>query len=285
MKTSRFLAFFLCICLVLAAVPALAASYPTQLTMRLSTRTGPSASYTEPGTFFSDWEGVTVNALSKAQGNGVWWVQVEFTYGGQMYRAYTGAKRISLDPSVLPAEETLGVATLSNVSGSGRYGPGNHYASIPDALPAYADGSIIAYENNWVQFDFTDSNTGMKRRVWLPADKLSINWYGGQPSQSTPNYNNPNYNNPNYSNSIYYSGDGTWCELQEHNLPGTYSYMNIHLYGYRHFYNVPVYMQGRTFGYFQHENASGFAAFMGDSLYIEITVPGLCDAVGIYLGK
>lgn len=275
MKTRSFFALLLCICLVLGVSSALAVSYPTQLTMRLSTRTGPSAAYTEPGTFFSDWEGVTVNALSKAQGNGVWWVQVEFTYGGQMYRAYTGAKRITLDPALLPAEETLGTATLNNAFLTGRYGPGNHYAAIPDALPAYAEGSIVACENNWVQFDFTDSATGMKRRVWLPADKLSINWYGGIPSQNTPGYNG----------SLYYAGDGTWCEVLAHSQPGTYSYMNIHLYGSRHFYNVPVYMQGRTFGFFQHENASGFVAFMSDSLYIEITVPGLCDAVGISLGK
>lgn len=280
MKIRRFFALFLCLCLAFGATSALAVSYPTQLTMRLSTRTGPSSAYTEPGSFFNDWQGITVNALSRAQGSGVWWVQVEFTYGGQLYRAYTGAKRITLDHSYLPVEETLGVATLQQANVTGRYGPGNQYASIPDALPAFAEGSIVAYENNWVQFDFTDTATGMKRRAWLPADKLSIRWYGDPPVQ-----NSPVQNNPNYTGSLYYSGDGTWCELQEHNQPGTYSYMNIHLYGSRHFYNVPVYMQGRTFGYFQHGDISGFAAFMGDGLYLEVTVPGMCDAAGIILGK
>lgn len=204
MKTRRIFALFLCMCVLFGASSALAASYPTQLTMRLSTRTGPSSAYTEPGSFFDDWQGITVDALSRAQGSGVWWVQVEFTYGGQMYRAYTGSKRITLDLSCLPVEETLGVATLQQAYVTGRYGPGNHYASIPDAMPGYAEGSIVAYENNWVQFDFTDPTTGMKRRAWLPADKLAITWYGNPPVQNTPGQSSPNY-----SNSLYYSSDGT----------------------------------------------------------------------------
>ena len=111
MEFRRFLSLMLCVCLVLCVSGAAAAAVSAPLTMRLSTRTGPSTGYTEPGTFFSNWQGVMVKVLSRAYGNGVWWVQVEFSNGGRLYRAYTGAKRVDLNVICLPEETALGTAT------------------------------------------------------------------------------------------------------------------------------------------------------------------------------
>lgn len=69
----------------------------------ISTRSGPSTKYDELGTYWNDG-GHTVTVLSRASGNDIWWLQVEFEYGGKTVRVYTGEQRIDIDVSRVPIE-------------------------------------------------------------------------------------------------------------------------------------------------------------------------------------
>ena len=80
--------------------------YSAKLNKKIATRTGPSRSYDEPGTFFiSNWASQTVTVYTKAYRDGVWWVLVDFAERGHPYRLYTGASRVEIDLSMIPEEE------------------------------------------------------------------------------------------------------------------------------------------------------------------------------------
>ena len=50
----------------------------------ISTRSGPSTKYDELGTYWNDG-GHTVTVLSRASGNDIWWLEVEFEYNGRKF--------------------------------------------------------------------------------------------------------------------------------------------------------------------------------------------------------
>lgn len=269
MKFRRFLSLLLCVCLILCAAGASAASYNANLTMRLSTRTGPSTSYTEPGTFFSNWQGVSVKVFSKAWGNGVWWVQVEFSNGGRLYRAYTGAKRVDLNVAYLPEETVLGTATVRLAGDvNAYYGPGEHYAPMPSLIPWNASGTVIAAENGFVQFDYTDPS-GLQCRAWVPADYLDIRWHNSQPSGAQlPAFSGI------ASGERFYADNGAdiWCDVVSIGPNGGYSYVNLHFYG-NTFYGVPVYMESHLFGSIQTPGGGGTVTFLDDGVFLEAYFP------------
>lgn len=155
--------------------PAVTNPYVTaSLKMRLSTRTGPSTSYDEPGTFFSNtWQQVTAKVFSKAQGNGVWWLQVEFTNSGKKYRVYTGLKRLNVDINAIPEETAIGTGYVTGSDNvTGYYGPGTDYAPISKKVPLYSSISVWGQENGYCLVDFYDYNTNTQRRAWIPAQNV-----------------------------------------------------------------------------------------------------------------
>lgn len=268
----RILAYLLCLVLLAGLAAAQAATFSAALTMRLSTRTGPSAAYTEPGTFFSNWQGVTVQVLSKAQTNGTWWVQVEFTSGNKLYRAYTGAKRVAIDITNVPQETVLGTGTLMLSSDvNSYYGPGTRYAPEPGFVPAGASGDVIAYENGFVLLDFFDARLGMKRRAWVNADHMNIQWYSGQPSVAVPQL-------PTGSHAgryFYASNDtGITCRVLSVGAAGQYSYIDLYAYG-NSYPNIPVYMECAKFGSFATGDVVGSLTFPYDGLFAELLFPKL----------
>lgn len=269
MEFRRFLSLMLCVCLVLCVSGAAAAAVSAPLTMRLSTRTGPSTGYTEPGTFFSNWQGVMVKVLSKAYGNGVWWVQVEFSNGGRLYRAYTGAKRVDLNVICLPEETVLGTATVRLAGDvNAYYGPGEHYAPMPSLIPWNASGTVIAAENGFVQFDYADPS-GLQCRAWVPADYLSIRWFGGQPSGAQlPVFSGTG------TGERFYAQDGSdiWCDVVSIGPNGGYSCVNLHFSG-NTFYSVPVYMESHLFGSIQTSGGGGTVTFLDDGVFLEAYFP------------
>lgn len=282
MKTRRILvSLFLCICMVCGSACAMAQAYPCNLTMRLSTRTGPSTAYTEPGTFFANWQGKTVKVFSKAQGNGVWWVQVEFMNGGKLYRAYTGAKRVDLNIAYVPEEEIIGTGYV-RLAGDveGYYGPGEHYALLPTNVPWNASGSIIMAENGYVLFDFYDAGLNKQRRAWLPTDYLTIDWLYGQPSESLIPIPDGNQ-----SGACYYLPENPriWAQVITRGTNGQYSYVNLHI-GNHSFNNLPVYMVGRYYGEFDAYNGGGSVTFLDDGLFVEYYFPdyGYSDVARLY---
>ena len=147
------------------------------LNSRLATRTGPSTTYDEPGSFFS--AGASVSVLSRAfdNRNGIWWVQVEFFYNGAGYRAYTGVKRFNnLNLNAIPQEYQIGVCTLYG-SMIGYYGPGTSYAAIKRPLPGGVSCAVYGYANSgfgdYVQIECYDSGISQYRRAWVPVSAVS----------------------------------------------------------------------------------------------------------------
>ena len=144
---------------------------PATLNQRLATRTGPGTQYDEPGSFFS--AGTVVTVLSKAydQPNGIWWVQVEFSSGGNLYRAYTGVKRFrDLNLQYIPEEQVIGWCYFGH-STECYYGPSYEYRRISRNIPAGVSCDIIAidagYESDFIQVEFYDAGLRQYRRAWV----------------------------------------------------------------------------------------------------------------------
>lgn len=265
-KIRLLLAVFLILTILLPIAAAGAAGTNAPLTMRLATRTGPSTAYTEPGTFFSSsWQHTSVRVLSKAYGSGVWWVQVEFTNNGKLYRAYTGAKRVDLDVTFIPEEQELGYATFTGAdSYAGRHGPGSQYAEISEAIPYGVTGTIIASENGWLQFDFYDSNLQEQRRAWIENRFFRISWYGNPPADSVAHSTTGNY----YCvNDIF-----TWCQITNIVGAGGYSSINFCINGTCQHYDVPVYMQSAGYGTFTVSEGHGDINFNGEQVILEFYI-------------
>ena len=154
---------------------------PTQayLKDRISSRSGPSTAYEEPGTFFSGkWQGQTVTVVGKAYTSGVWWVEVDFDYGNARYRVWTGLKRVDVDLDLVPdKQKPIGKASVAPTDAW--YGPGGNYAKSKVAI-LFPEDEIDLYgrENGYVQVDFYDVNREFQRRVWVPQSALSnVIWY------------------------------------------------------------------------------------------------------------
>ena len=244
MNTRRILAVILVAALAVSlAAPASAGVYvpdtwyahvTVTLNQRMATRTGPGTQYDEPGSFFS--AGTRVTALSRAYDpyNGIWWVQVEFTYGGAYYRAYTGAKRFSdLNLDDLPEEQVLGTV-YAPARMTGYYGPTPAFKRINRAIPAdpQRDVDIIAVSSeagtDYYQIECYDPDMGCYRRAWVPreaggmsreyfySDYEDVYWPGDTQVPSAPQVPGvPQDNHSSSSSSVDRSWPvGTVCRVR-----------------------------------------------------------------------
>ena len=141
-----------------------------ELNQRLATRSGPSTKYDELGSYFS--AGTKVKAISKAWDsvNEIWWIQVEFTYGGSARRAYTGLKRLNMSADQVPEEYPL--STNANITDDCRVylGPGTNYTHRNDMITAGTCGTIYTIENGYAQFEYNDGS--QYHRVWVPVQYI-----------------------------------------------------------------------------------------------------------------
>ncbi len=145
------------------------------LLMKIATRTGPGTGYTEPGTFLQAGDRVSVISKIYDEVNEIWWVQVEFSYNHQWYRAYTGAQRMSVDLTLVPTECAL--ADLDSrdearnyYEGSLRYGPGTDYALMDYTLPDSSWLYVIMCENDWALVEVMDATPSV--RGWVSMGEL-----------------------------------------------------------------------------------------------------------------
>ena len=152
------------------------------LNSKLATRTGPGTTYDEPGTFLSSGSAVTVLSKAYDNANGIWWVQVEFYYGRNRYRAYTGLKRMSgLNINNVPEEYPIGSCTV-NRSLECYYGPGYDYKQISRNVPAGVSCTIYGYayggsqSSDFIQIEFYDSGLKCWRRAWVPDPFVDDYW-------------------------------------------------------------------------------------------------------------
>ena len=182
----RIIALLLTLCLLTACVPALAATSATTK-MPLATRSGPGTQYTEPGTFLTAGQQVTVHTKVWDQTNRIWWVQVEFTSGGRIYRAYTGAQRLNVDLSRVP-EESVQEYTYLIDSGYGYAGPGYGHAYYDDwYLVRETNCRIMEVEDDFALIDTASSWPAANVRVWVPIDMVAGGWqYYGVDTYANP---------------------------------------------------------------------------------------------------
>ena len=157
--------------------------YPSGISVRLiddlSTRSGPSTTYTECGTYRMKGQKVTV--ISRAFDNGgVQWAQVEITYGGAVRRMYTGVKRLDIGNSQLsriPEEDMsyfIGYGTC-NRTVNPKWGPGSYYATYTDrTLRSGAQVAVIRSENGYYQVEYYHTN-GKVHRCWVPVENIDLN--------------------------------------------------------------------------------------------------------------
>lgn len=178
----RFAALLLCAVLLVSAFSAQAASLisgvEVQLKMKLATRTGPSTNYTELGTYFSEGDWLTAVSRAWDKRNSIWWVQVEFTYRGEKYRAYTGLKRLDMSLTAVPEDVSRGWYTVSRDACAWN-GPGEDYNMLSLTVPAGTYGEVWGEEYGYVQFEYYDTDRSLYRRVWLESGALTgyDTWY------------------------------------------------------------------------------------------------------------
>lgn len=134
---------------------------------RIATRSGPGTRYTEPGSFFK--KGTELKVFYQADGSGVPWGYIEFTYKNQLYRAYTGMKRLDVNQVVPHCEEEIAHYVTLTESFKPYYGPGYNYATLPKAVSQNAQVPVFFTDNYWVMFDYTLPN-GQIQRGWAPPE-------------------------------------------------------------------------------------------------------------------
>ena len=148
-----------------------------KLLMRLSTRSGPSTRYDEPGTFFqNNWNSKTVQVLGKSwdTSNQIWWVLVDFSDGGTRYRAWTGLKRVNVNINNVPEIFSIGEGTIS-ATDTWR-GPGGNYAKGP-RVTSWKDVVAYSRENGYVEVEYYNSYDNKIYRCWVPEYVASITYH------------------------------------------------------------------------------------------------------------
>ena len=142
------------------------------LNRRMATRPGPGTQYTELGSYFR--KGTTLTAISAAydERNGIWWIQTEFSYHGELRRAYTGLKRLGMEATDVPEESILIPDAVVNRSVYAYWGPGYSYTMYNHPIPAGTEGTVWQIENGYAQLEFFDCEAGMTRRVWISLTAL-----------------------------------------------------------------------------------------------------------------
>lgn len=148
-----------------------------KLNQKIATREGPGTQYPETHTYFAgDWDKQTVKVLKKAwnKKNGVWWVQLEFTYQGVKRRLWTGVKRVEVDLNKVKEEKKKG---LVHVDATKAYaGPGAKYYKLGNVVYDEDEVEWYSKENGYVEIDYYDVNREVQRRVWVPESAVS-NWH------------------------------------------------------------------------------------------------------------
>ena len=147
------------------------------LLREMATRTGPGAGYDYVGTYFRGGEQVQVISKVWDPVNTLYWYQVDFVaIGGYHYRGYCVHEyRVDIDPSLIPDDPPGTPATVLERTGS-YYGPGSDYRAHTDHIQRNTRGSIFAWENGYVLFEWRDTSQDVKRRAWIPESVVT--WDG-----------------------------------------------------------------------------------------------------------
>ena len=139
------------------------ASSAASLNQRMATRSGPGTKYTEElGTLP---QSTAIKLIEYVTTNGTPWGMVEFTKNKQLYRAYTGMKRINAYGPVAYGNEH-GTPHVLLLTTDVYYGPGYHYAKRKEAVFAGTQLYIYDVENGFYLCDYQQG--GKWVRAYFP---------------------------------------------------------------------------------------------------------------------
>lgn len=204
-------ALILALCVMLTCTAALADAAYGRLNQKIATRTGPGTSYTEPGTFLTKGDYVTVHTKVWDSRNEIWWVQVEFVSNGARYRAYTGSWRMNVDLSDVPQERSLGTVRVT-ADADVFAGPGWDYVMWNDTVYRGTTAMLLEVEGGYGHIECWNSAKGKTWRVWAPLSCLSCYGQYSSSEDTYPLYGSPVYSggNPTYGNSSSSSSGGSY---------------------------------------------------------------------------
>ena len=134
---------------------------------KLATRSGPGTDYTGTLTYP---QSTKITVYYETQSPGANWVMIGFTYKGEDYLLYTGAKRVDTTGAVpfTDAEEGFPVQITQDLTPY--YGPGYNYAYAEHSVPAGSSVTGIYHaQDGWVMFDYQVPG-GRIQRAWAPKD-------------------------------------------------------------------------------------------------------------------
>ena len=147
-----------------------------QLIEDMATRSGPSTTYTECGSY--RMKGQYDTALSRSYDNGgVLWIEVEFSYGGGYRRAWTGAKRLDITSrqlASLPEEDFssfLGYGTITSKT-TPRFGPGSIYSTYSGRDLYKGDQVAVIRSENGYYLTECYHTDGLVLRSWIPTSSV-----------------------------------------------------------------------------------------------------------------
>lgn len=269
----RMIALILALLLTAAlALPAAAEGVTATLRQKIATRCGPSTAYKGTGTYLIDtWKNKQVTVYSRAKGDDIWWLLVEFTENGLKYRAYTGEQRVNININAVPEEQMLGVgAMIAAGDVTGYYGPGTDYAAMPDDVPWSVNVTVWGAENGWLLVDFFDEDMGKQRRAWVFSDLVQVSWLNGVPAGSIPS------NQANIKSGDYFWLPGaanTNCTILDYGQKGGYTVMRLNLYGKASFPLLVVSMEGSDYGSFTAGSGGGDVWFYSDQIALDVYLP------------
>ena len=171
----RAICFALLLALALVPLRALA-DVPATPIQRLFLRTGPTTKYVSIGHMP---ETTALTAIEYEQGSGVTWVLVEYIRDGQLERAYTGLKRMTVHGNIPWADHlNIGINLANNCTVYG--GPGDYYMTR-SSLYAGTYVTLLRYDGAFAYIDFTDPSTGDPSRGWVWSDAVDGS-YGYTPT-------------------------------------------------------------------------------------------------------
>lgn len=205
----KLIALALALCLSLMSTLALADSVTARLKQRISTRTGPGTEYTEPGTFLGQGDYVTVHTRVWDSANEIWWVQVEFSQGGERYRAYTGSWRMEVDLNSVPQEYPLGTCRVIE-DADVFAGPGWEYVMWNDTVYRGTWVTLLEVEDGYGHIECWNSREGCYWRVWAPLHCLDAGEYSAY-DDTYPSYGSVEPGRP--GTGSYGSRIGQTCRI------------------------------------------------------------------------
>ena len=268
----KIFALILALLLTAAVLPAAADGVMSTLRQKIATRSGPSTAYDGTGTYLiNNWKTSQVKVFSRARGNDIWWLQVEFTENGRKYRAYTGQQRLNIDVNAVPEEQMLGYGSMIAAGEvTGYFGPGTDYTAMQEDIPWSVNVTVWGAENGWLLVDFYDVNMSKQRRAWVFSDLVQVNWLNGAPAGSIPQ-----------SQANIKAGDYFWmqgvqntnCTVLQYGQKGGYTIVRLNLYNKASFPSLVITMEGNDYGTFQVNNGGGDVWFYSNQVVLDVQLP------------